>query len=87
MAVFVLTHSLGDLYMYMINGIGTIRIQLISYLIFAIIAWPCLVWSCRLFGVYGVVLFPSLVYIVQAILGKIQLTKLMSGTASGLWLK
>ena len=87
MAVFVLTHSLGDLYMYMINGIGTIRIQLILYVLFALVAWPSLVWSCRAFGVYGVVLFPSFVYVVQAVVGKIQLTKLMSGKASGLWIK
>lgn len=87
MAVFVLTRSLGDVYMYVINGIGTIRVQLITYVVFAIIAWPCLVWSCRFFGVYGVVLFPSLVYIVQAILGKIQISKLMSGQAAGIWLK
>ena len=87
MAVFVLSRNIGDVYMYAINGIGTIRIQLITYVIFAIIAWPCLVWSCRLFGVYGVVLFPSLVYLVQAILGKIQVTKLINGHASGLWMK
>ena len=87
MAVFVLTHSLGDLYMYMINGIGTIRIQLIIYVLFALIAWPSLVWSCRVFGVYGVLLLPSLVYLIQALLGKIQLTKLLSGQATGIWKK
>ena len=87
MAVFVLTRSIGDIYMYAINGIGTIRIQLITYVVFALAAWPCLVWSCRFFGVYGVVLFPSLVYVVQAILGKIQISKLMSGSAGGLWIK
>lgn len=87
MAVFVLTRSIGDIYMYAINGIGTIRIQLITYVVFAMMAWPCLVWSCRLLGIYGVVLFPSAVYVVQAILGKIQISKLMSGHAEGLWLK
>lgn len=87
MAVFVLSHSIGDLYMYMINGIGTIRLQLIIYLVFACIAWPCLVGSCRYFGIYGIVLFPSAVYIVQAVFGKIQLNKLISGRASGIWAK
>ena len=85
MAVFVLSHSIGDLYMYMINGIGTIRLQLIIYVVFACIAWPCLVWSCRYFGIYGIVLFPSAVYVVQAVFGKIQLNKLISGRASGIW--
>ena len=87
MAVFVLTRSIGDIYMYAINGIGTIRVQLITYVIFALIAWPCLVWSCRLLGVNGVLLFPSAVYIVQAILGKIQISKLMSRQAGGIWSK
>lgn len=85
MCVYVLTRTLADVYMYAINGIGAIRIQMIIYLVFAVIAWPSLVWSCRLFGVFGVVLFPSLVYIVQAIIGKIQLSKLISGRAEGLW--
>lgn len=87
MAVFVLSRSIGDIYMYAINGIGTIRLQLVLYVFFAIIAWPSLIWSCRLFGVYGVVLFPSFVYFVQAIIGKVQLSKLISGKAVGIWSK
>ena len=87
MAVFVLSRSIGDVYMYAINGIGTIRMQLIIYAVSAILAWPMLVWSCRLFGVYGVVLFPSLVYVAQAIAGKYQLSKLIMGTARGIWNK
>lgn len=87
MAVFVMTRNLADVYMYAINGIGTIRLQFIVYLLFAVISWPSLVWSCRLFGVYGIVLFPSLVYIIQAVVGKMQLTRLMNGTAVGLWNK
>lgn len=85
MAVFVLTKSLADIYMYAINGIGAIRLQLILYIVFAVISWPCLVWSCRILGVYGVLLFPSFVYVAQAVVGKIQLSKLISGTAVGIW--
>lgn len=85
MAVFVLTKSLADIYMYAINGIGAIRLQLILYIVFAVISWPCLVWSCRLLGVYGVLLFPSFVYVAQAVVGKLQLSKLISGTAAGIW--
>lgn len=87
MVFFVLSRSLGDIYMYMINGIGTIRIQLIAYLICAAISWPCLVYSCRLLGVYGVIVFPTAVYLLQAALGKIQLTKILNGNADGLWSK
>lgn len=87
MALFVVSRSIGDVYMYAINGIGTIRIQLITYVIFAVVAWPCLVWSCRLWGVFGIVIFPSVVYLIQALLGKIQITKLISRNASGIWEK
>lgn len=87
MGIYILAQSLGNIYMYMINGIGTIRIQLIIYAMAALVAWPCLVWSCRLLGVYGVVLFPALVFFVQAFFGKIQISKLLSDNATGLWSK
>ena len=71
----------------MINGIGTVRIQMIAYIAFALISIPLMVFSCRRFGIIGIVLMPSVVYFVQAILGKIQLRKLMTDTATGLWTK
>ena len=87
MLVFVATRVLADIYMYAINGIGAIRIQLVVYLVFAALSWPCLVWSCRLAGVYGVLVFPSVVYAIQAVIGRIQLNKLISGKAAGIWAK
>ena len=87
MAVFVLSRNLADIYMYAINGIGTIRLQMIVYLVFALVAWPSLVYSCRLFGVYGVLLFPSVVYLAQAIIGKIQVSKIIRDKAFGIWAK
>ena len=82
-----LVQILGAIYMQMINGIGTVRIQMIAYIAFALISIPLMVFSCRRFGIIGIVLMPSVVYFVQAILGKIQLRKLMTDTATGLWTK
>lgn len=87
MLVFVLSQCLSNIYMYMINGIGTVSIQLWIYLVFALISWPMLGWSCRTVGILGSVLLPTLVYIIQAVLLKIQLSKILDGNASGLWLK
>ena len=83
--VYMLIQTLGAIYMQLINGIGTIRLQLYIYIIFAIISWPLITWSCRLFGVCGAVIMPTLVYLVQALLGKIQLSKLLSNNAKGIW--
>jgi hypothetical protein len=73
--------------MNVLNGLGKIRIQLIIYCVFAIVAWPLLVMSIRYFGLPGVLLLPSAVFIFQAILGKIQVNKLINKSASGIWNK
>ncbi len=87
MMVFLLSQSLGGVYMMLINGIGTIRLQLIVYVLFAMVSWPLLVVSSRFLGVYGILITPTVVYICQAVLGKIQLNKILNKTATGLWSK
>lgn len=85
MLAYVLVQVIACIYMNLINGIGTIRLQLIIYIIFAVVSWPLLTCLCRTVGIYGVIIFPSVVYIVQAILGKIQLEKILSNNAHGIW--
>ena len=87
MAIYILVQSIGAVYMQLINGIGTIRIQLIVYVIFALVALPLMQYSCRAFGLVGVLVAPSLVYFVQALLGKIQIEKIMNKTNTGVWNK
>ena len=87
MAVFLLVQSIGAVYAHLINGVGTIRIQLIVYVVFAVISWPLMQYSCRLYGLVGILVAPSLVYIVQAILGKIQIEKILNKTNTGIWNK
>lgn len=87
MYISVCCQMLCAVYMYMINGIGAIRLQLVIYIILAVIAWPIFLLSCRLFGLPGVVIMPALAYSVQAIFGKIQLNKILSNKAAGIWLQ
>lgn len=79
--------NFGIVYMSIINGIGTIRIQLIIYLLFAFSSWPLLVLTVRYGGVPAVVIMPTMCYFIQAIFGRIQIKKLLAGTANGIWLK
>jgi len=85
--IYICCQTLGNVYMYLINGIGTIRIQLITYIFFAIIAWPMLTYSCRLFGIWGIVITPSLAYLAQAVLSSIQINKILNNSATGWWIK
>ena len=87
MAIYIAVQSIGAVYMHLINGIGTIRIQLIVYVLFALISWPLMVYSCRHFGLVGILVAPSLVYLTQAILGKIQVEKILNGKSTGIWSK
>jgi len=85
--LYVITQMFGNVYMYLINGIGAIRIQLCIYLFMAIIAWPLMILSCRCWGVAGIVVAPSLACLLQALSGRIQLYRIISGKAKGWWLK
>lgn len=84
---FILCQSLAAIYMHLLNGLGTIRIQLTLYILFALIAWPLMSWSTHRWGIQAVVLIPTLVYLAQAAFGKIQINKYLKGTASGWWSK
>ena len=84
-ALYISLFNLGQIYMYMINGVGTVAIQLIIYLTFALIAWPLMVLSCRWFGLPGIVIIPSIVVLLQAVCGKIQIGKIIHNNAIGLW--
>lgn len=84
-AVYTLLLMLANIYMYLINGTGKVRIQLIIYLTFAIISYPIMNFSCARWGIPGLLIVPATVYLCQALLGRIQLHRLINNTATGLW--
>ena len=79
--------AISGLYMQAINGIGAVRIQFIIYFLFAVFSWPLLTVSCRLFGINGALIIPTLVYAVQAIACKFQLSQILNNKARGIFLK
>lgn len=85
MAIFNFFQIAGCVYMYMINGTGKVRLQLLTYLSFAIISIPIMNVTCKMWGVVGVLILPTIVYGVQAVLGRIQILKLISGKANGIF--
>lgn len=87
MAFFVFCKIMGAIYMHQINGTGKVRIQLITYIVIAIFAIPSMVYSCRQWGLVGIVIVPSLAFFVQFIICRIQLKKIINQTATGIWNK
>lgn len=85
--VYVFTQILGGLYMHLINGIGAVQIQFLIYLLFALISYPLMTFSCRLAGPVGIIFIPTIVYLFQAIVGRKQIWLIINQKASGIWLK
>lgn len=81
--VFLLVYS--NIYMYLMNGLGKVTIQLYVYLLFALIAFPAMSLMCRTLGLTGLLIIPSFVYLFQIVLGRIQLGKILNQKATGIW--
>ncbi|MBQ3699193.1 MAG: MATE family efflux transporter [Prevotella sp.] len=86
-AFYALMQVIANIYMYLINGIGKVRLQTAIYVTFALLAIPVMDYFCKLFGVPGLLFIPTLVYLLQTITGWIQIRMLISDTAKGIWNK
>lgn len=86
-AIYVMSQIFGALYMYLINGLGVLRIQLMIYLSFALVSFPLMTLLCRLCGAIGIIVIPSLVYLTQGIILRKQLNLIINERASGIWIK
>lgn len=84
-SLFIIFQTLGGVYMYLINGIGKIRLQLLIYLFFSLFSFPVMYYMCQLYSIQGLLIVPTVVYIVQAIMSRIQLNKIMSNRQKGIW--
>ena len=86
-AFFTFCKVMGAIYMHQLNGTGKVRIQLITYAVIAIFAIPSMIYSCRQWGLVGIVVVPSIAFFAQFIICRIQLKKIINQTAKGLWNK
>lgn len=85
MAFYAIFRIFGQVYMYPLNGVGKIRLQLIIYLIFAVIAIPGIVFFTRLWGVVGTMIIPTMTFCLQCIVNRIQIMKILNNKAKGIW--
>lgn len=85
MAIYIILLSMANVYMYMVNGIGKVKLQLIIYILFALFSYPVMGYLCAGYGIPGMLLLPCIVYLVQGLLLRIQINKLVRGEAHGIW--
>lgn len=83
--LFYVFYTSANLYMILINGTSMVCLQLIINVCFAIISLPCICLFCRLWGVQGALLIPTVTLAVLTLIGKIQIMKIVNNRATGIW--
>ncbi|MEO0583183.1 MAG: MATE family efflux transporter [Bacteroidota bacterium] len=87
MLVFVLVLAYGSIFVMFVNGVGKVRLQMISSIIGGVINIPLSIFlanECGL-GLSGVIIASILCMLYGAVLGPIQFNKIVNGTAKGIW--
>ena len=87
MGIYILAQTYCGVQMFIINGIGKVLIQLIVYVSFAILSIPLMNFLSFEYGYQGILFVLILVYLVQAVFGNLQINKIISQTAKGIWVK
>lgn len=85
MCFYISVLSFSTMYMTLLNGIGKITIQMIVYAICALVCLPLSYYLCGVFGIVGVIAVMSMVYLVQSVFAKRQLSLILDDKAKGLW--
>lgn len=87
MACYIFSMIYASVQMYILNGIGKVTIQLFVYIFFAIVSIPTMNLLSKAVGVYGILSFLTIVYISQAVIGQIQIKKILKQKANEVWNK
>jgi O-antigen/teichoic acid export membrane protein len=86
-ALYVTLFNWSNTFIYFINGIGKLRIQLYATLATAVLYIPMAVFMGKKFGLNGVIIASCISLLPTSILMPIQCVKLFSNKAKGLWNK
>lgn len=87
MGIYVLLIQYSLAYSSILNGMGKLRLQTINIIIVGILFYPVCYFFADLYGVNGILVGMIAVNISGAILNTIQLQKILSQRATGIWAK
>lgn len=85
MGLYVLLIQYSLCYSSILNGMGKLKLQTINIIIVAILFYPVCYFFAELYGVNGILIGMIVVNISGAVLNTIQLRKIMSQKANGIW--
>jgi len=86
-ALYVALYNWSSTFIFFINGIGKIRLQLYITIIIAVFYIPFSVYLGKIFNLNGIILASAIALIPASVLMPIQLRKLFLDKAKGIWNK
>lgn len=86
-ALYLLTLNYSSLHSMIINGIGTIRVQLYCSILQMILFIPTAIVLGFMFGLCGIVMSLAVVLCFSCMLERIQVIKILNRNARGVWAK
>ncbi|MHA7865506.1 lipopolysaccharide biosynthesis protein [Flagellimonas marinaquae] len=87
MAILILLSMRFNLFILPINGMGKIRLQLYVNIAISLVYIPMAIYSCKWYGLEGIIGANILVAAIHAVISQKQITRLMTTKATGIWNK
>ena len=87
MALYISLTTMACVPVTLLNGIGTVRIQMYVHLFYALITIPILLYLLEKYELYIGLLFILLNPLTHLVVSSIQLNKILNNSAYGIWKK
>ena len=87
MAVYVIVFMWQSLYVYFLNGVTKVRLQLILVIISSAANVPLAIYLSKIWGVAGVTVANIIVFVFMGTIFYIQTRKILADKATGIWIK
>jgi len=87
MCIYVLIIVWNMIYVQFINGVGKIRVQLLSSIFGTIMTIPLTYYFAKLYGINGIIIASCILGLTNTLWTYLQYKKLLTQTAKGIWNK
>ena len=87
MSSYVIVYIWQTIHVFLLNGIGKIKLQLYLVIISGVINIPLAIFLGKKIGLVGITLTSTLLFIVMGIIFSIQTQKILNNTATNIWNK
>jgi len=85
MAFYVMAYMWQTLHVYLLNGVGKVRLQLYLVIASSLANIPLAIFLGRKFGLAGIVSANTVLFTIMGIVFSIQCEKIINQTAVGIW--